>query len=219
MPSAATVERCCWFDRSRARVNDGSMRAVSPGAQTRRPLCPFKTECEMSLVYVFAASGLEANPVRKLALASGSNSTLRCGLNDLVLITSGMGPANARKNAEAALMSSLPTSNGPKPNAVLIIGLCGGLTPSLPERRIVAYTECRATDANKPLLRCSEPITNTVVQLMKRSSTLCDRVVGITSPNIATTPGERRSQSTAPLLWIWRATSYCRRRQRPGFPR
>jgi len=104
-----------------------------------------------------------------------------------------MGPANARKNAEAALMSSLPTSNGPKPNAVLIIGLCGGLTPSLPERRIVAYTECRATDANKPLLRCSEPITNTVVQLMKRSSTLCDRVVGITSPNIATTPGERRA--------------------------
>jgi hypothetical protein len=32
-----------------------------------------------------------------------------------------------------------------KADAVLVIGLCGGLTESLREQRIVAYTECLST--------------------------------------------------------------------------
>lgn len=145
----------------------------------------------MSLVYIFAASVLEGQPVRRIGVPAGSNSTLRCGSNDLVLITSGMGPTNARKKAEAALTSPLGTSAGHKPDAVLIIGLCGPLTASLPERKIVANTECRAADAKKPLLRCSETITDSVIDLLKQSDVLCDRVAGITSPRIATTPAER----------------------------
>jgi nucleoside phosphorylase len=152
-----------------------------------------ESECEMSLLYIFAASGMEGQPVRRIGVPSGSNSALRCGSNDLVLITSGMGPVNARKNAETALMSSVRPPAGPKPDVVLIIGLCGGLIPSLPERRIVAYTECRATDAKRPSLRCSGPIVDSLIDLLKDSSISCDRVVGITASQIATTPNQRRT--------------------------
>jgi hypothetical protein len=36
-----------------------------------------------------------------------------------------------------------------KPDAVLVIGLCGRLTGSLREQHIVAYTECLSTGLNK----------------------------------------------------------------------
>jgi len=145
----------------------------------------------MSLVYIFAASGMEGQPVRRIAAASDSESTLRCGPNNLVLVTTGMGPGNARGKAEAALRSPLGTPDGNKPDAVVVVGLCGGLTESLPEGRVVAYTECRSTDATKPLLRCSETIIDSAIELLKSSSVVCDRVVGITSPRFATTPDQR----------------------------
>jgi len=140
----------------------------------------------MSLIYVFAASSMEGQPVRRIGVPSDSNSILRCGPNDVVLITGGMGPINARIKTDAALRSA-PT----KPDAVLNIGLCGALTPSLPEGRIVSYTDCRSTQAAKPLLRCSEKIVNAMADLLKSSSVFCDPVVGITSQQIATTRAER----------------------------
>src|SRR5438093_3649785 len=141
----------------------------------------------MSLVYVFAASTMEAQPIRRIDVPSDSNSILRCGPNDVVLITGGMGPINARIKADGALRSSAAVI----PDAVLSIGLCGGLTASLPEGRIVGYTECRSTQAGKPLLRCSEKIIDSMADLLKSSNILCDRVAGITSPQIATTPPQR----------------------------
>jgi nucleoside phosphorylase len=141
----------------------------------------------MSLVYVFAASTMEAQPVRRIGVHSDSNAILRCGPNDVVLITGGMGPINARIKADAALQSSA----GVTPDAVLSIGLCGGLTALLPEGRIVGYTECRSTQAGKPLLRCSEKLIDSMATLLKSSNIVCDRVEAITSPEIATTPPQR----------------------------
>jgi nucleoside phosphorylase len=141
----------------------------------------------MSLVYVFAASSMEAQPVRRIGVSSDSNSMLHCGPNDLVLITGAMGPINARRKAETVLRSS----DRVPPDAVLSIGLCGGLTASLPEGRVVSYTECRSTQAAKPLLRCSEKIIDSMSALLKSSNVLCDPVAGITSPQIATTPARR----------------------------
>jgi nucleoside phosphorylase len=139
----------------------------------------------MSFVYVFAASGMEGQPVRRIGVASNSNSILRCGTNDVVLITGGMGPINARAKADTALR------NAAKPDLILNIGLCGGLTASLPEGRIVGYAGCRSTQPEKPLLQCAESINNSVAELLKSSNVLCDRVIGITSRQIATTPAER----------------------------
>jgi nucleoside phosphorylase len=91
----------------------------------------------MSLVYIFAASTMEAEPVRKMVGSADLTSPASCGPNNLVFVVSGMGPRNARSKAEVALGSRTEPSVSPKPNAVLVIGLCGGLTESLPEGRCV----------------------------------------------------------------------------------
>ena len=78
-----------------------------------------------------------------------------------------------------------------KPDAVLVIGLCGGLTESLPEGRVVAYTACKSTEAAKPVLSCSPTAVDQVVTLLVSSGVACDRAIGITSPRIATNRQER----------------------------
>lgn len=150
----------------------------------------------MSLVYVFAASKMEGQPVEQIAgadLEGGSTprpGPLRSGGNELVLIIGGMGPKNARAKARETLgFASFPnephSSLGRKPDAVLVIGLCGGLTGSLTEKRIVAYTDCLSTEPDKPPLQCSTTVTKNVVELLLSRGIPCERVVGITSPRIA----------------------------------
>ena len=109
----------------------------------------------MSLVYIFAASAMEVEPVRKIIAATDSQSPAHCGANDVVFIVSGMGPLNAKNKAMATLVAEAEGSVVSTPDAVLVIGLCGGLTESLPEGRLVAYTACKSTDSSKPVLSCS----------------------------------------------------------------
>jgi nucleoside phosphorylase len=137
----------------------------------------------MSLLYIFAASGFEARPVERIAEAFNPGSPLRCGPNDVVLIVCGMGPQNARSKAETVFADG-------KPDAALVIGLCGGLKTSLPEGTIVSYTDCLSTDPAAPPLTCSPDIVDMVPNL-KSAGIACDSVVGITSPRIATTREER----------------------------
>jgi nucleoside phosphorylase len=134
---------------------------------------------------------MEAQPVRRIGVASDPSSTVRCGQNELVLNVSGMGPGNARRQAEAALNAVRVSPASPKPNAAVVIGLCGGLTTSLPEGRIVAYTACRSQEESKPLLRCSQTMVDSVIEILKSSGVVCDRVVGVTSSRFATTPDQR----------------------------
>jgi len=145
----------------------------------------------MSLLYVFAASAIEGEPVRRMASATDSNSILRCGVNDVVLITTGMGPRNAKDHVAAALNGSPSALLARRPDAVLVIGLCGGLTDSLSEGRVVAYTGCGFTDGVRPILSCSDTIMDSVTACLSASGIACDRVTGITSPRIATTPAEK----------------------------
>jgi len=145
----------------------------------------------MSLVYIFATSAMEIDPVRKIVAATDSHSPARCGPNDVVFVVSGMGPGNAKTKAEAALVARTESSGADKPDAVLVIGLCGGLTEELPEGRVVAYTACKSTEAVKPELSCSPRIVDAIVSLLKSSGIDCDRTVGITSPRIATNKQER----------------------------
>ncbi len=127
----------------------------------------------MSL-YIFAATEMEAKPLRSIATQ-----------NDAVLVTPGMGPKNARAKAEAVL------SGGRKPDAVLITGLCGGVIPSLPEGRLVAYTGCQTTERSNSSVNCSQTITDSITTVLAASNLVCDRVVGITASHIATTPAKR----------------------------
>jgi Phosphorylase superfamily len=102
-----------------------------------------------------------------------------------------MGPGNARSKAELALGLRAEPSGTPQPDAVLVIGLCGGLTESLSEGRVVAYTACKSTEVMKPVLTCSQNAVNSVVTLLSSSGIACDRAMGITSPQIATNRQER----------------------------
>ncbi|MEJ2082326.1 MAG: hypothetical protein P8Y94_09155 [Acidobacteriota bacterium] len=99
----------------------------------------------MSLVYVFAASPMEGKPVEKLAMPPDPGSPGRCGPNQVMLAVTGMGPKNAEKKAEAFLGLVPGESAAARPDAVLVVGLCGGLTESLQEGRFVTYSECRST--------------------------------------------------------------------------
>src|ERR1051326_7887409 len=147
----------------------------------------------LSLVYVFAASGMEAQPVRRMGVPSGSSSILRCGPNDVVLVTSGMGPRNAGIKADAALRTVPDAFVTSKPNAVLIIGLCGGLTASLPEGRIFAYTNA---DRSKLQSRCTNVQRGSRIRFRNCSShraSFANVLSGLRPP------GSRRRQKAGPL--------------------
>jgi nucleoside phosphorylase len=96
-----------------------------------------------------------------------------------------MGPQNARGKTEKVFADG-------KPDAALVIGLCGGLKTSVPEGTIVSYTDCLSTDPGTPPLTCCPDIVDMVPNL-KSAGIACDSVVGITSPRIATTREERVS--------------------------
>lgn len=156
----------------------------------------------MSLIYVFAASKMEGRPVEQISHAAASRKTLfgvatsYAGGNEVVLITGGMGLKGARAKATQALgLTSVPRGqNGPpdrKPHAVLVIGLCGALSSSLPEAGIVTYTNCQSTDPNQPPLRCSRSIADRLLQSLVSQGVPCDSVVGITSARIAVTKDEK----------------------------
>jgi len=98
----------------------------------------------MPLVYVFAASKMEAQPLLVLAARKGTpgqgSASLIIEHDDgrFAVIITGMGTRNAEAKAEATLGAAGPGARGgpplaEKPDAVLVIGLCGGLTESLRE--------------------------------------------------------------------------------------
>lgn len=156
----------------------------------------------MSLVFIFAASKMEGQPVLQIAGPGADKSParpahpLRSGPNEFDLILGGMGPKGAHaKAAEVLGLASPRASSGPhpipRPDAVLIIGLCGGLSNSLEQNGIVAYTDCLSTDSNQPPLQCSPAISNAIADLLLSRNIHCEKVVGITSPRIAVTKDDR----------------------------
>jgi nucleoside phosphorylase len=157
----------------------------------------------MPLVYVFAASKMEAQPVLVLAPHKGTASLgsgapiIEHGHDRFVLIITGMGNRNAEAKADTALDLGTPGPDGSptlaeKPDAVLVIGFCGGLTETLPEQHVVAYTECLATGPYKaPPLQCSRSLTDDIVKRLQQQGITVHRVSGITSPRIATTKAAR----------------------------
>ena len=95
---------------------------------------------------------MEADPVaRLLGVPHGKcvseAGPITAGPNQLEFFFTGIGPKQARERAAEILSDSpqRPTAgdhNSEKPDAVIVIGLCGGLTDSLPEMTIVTYSSC-----------------------------------------------------------------------------
>ncbi|MDE3179485.1 MAG: hypothetical protein KGM47_07460 [Acidobacteriota bacterium] len=154
----------------------------------------------MPLVYVFASSKMEAQPVLALAPKDaagqqGRSVIVEAGGNQLVVVITGMGTGNARIKSDAVLGLSAPgaASGQPtaeKPDAVFLIGLCGGLTERLTENRIVAYVQCLSTEKSPPL-QCSPALTDAIVETLQSRRITCERITGITSPRIAASKKEK----------------------------
>ena len=162
----------------------------------------------MSLLYIFAASKMEGQPVHHITGHNAENlpahppQPLLSGPNEIVLILGGMGPKGAHtKAAEALGLTSPQSPSSPqsdrKPEAVLIIGLCGGLAGAVTQNGIVAYTDCLSTDSTQPPVQCSSIITNAITDLLVSRNIRCEKVVGITSPRIAVTKNDRLSLAKA----------------------
>jgi hypothetical protein len=156
----------------------------------------------MSRIYVFAASEMEAGPVTEIARSNGSSGPpagtvpVRVGPNEVTLIIGGMGRQFARAAAAAAFSPWIERGSSDRfpddrPDAVLVIGLCGGLTAAVSGSRIVAYAKCLSTEPTFPPVDCSPSITNRLTQLLSSNGIMCHRVDGITSPRIAVTKADR----------------------------
>ena len=154
----------------------------------------------MSLIYVFAAMKTESQAVERLiGLKPDSASRApvkagQCGSNELVLFTTGMGPRRARARAAAAFGPGIAqTGPADRSDAAIVIGLCGGLSPSLGEGTIVSYTKCLSTENSQSPLSCSPSLVDQQVALLTSKGLPCERVVGITSPRVGTPLGEKSS--------------------------
>jgi nucleoside phosphorylase len=117
------------------------------------------------------------------------------GHNKVVLLTTGMGPRNAKIVASQVLRSTEPFSEGLRdmpqaPNAVLITGLAGSLVPWIGEGDIVIYENCLSEMDKQTCTPCS-PIPCSPDLIESMTSSLGSRglrskiVTGITSPRIA----------------------------------
>lgn len=128
----------------------------------------------MSLVYIFTFSKVGTEQITRLmgvnvAVKPGAHvGPARVGANELVLFASDMGPKIARTLANSVLNNANPTKDrtvaNTMPDAVLIGGLCGGLTVNLQQNRIVTYKECRPADGSGTPDPCSRAHTKTSAQ-------------------------------------------------------
>jgi nucleoside phosphorylase len=139
----------------------------------------------MSLIYVFAASDMEAEPVRKAA-SSG-------GVNEIVLFTGAMGPKNARSKAEGAFASS----SAVKPAAVLITGLCGGLAADLKEGEIVSVRCVPSAVEDTRKLSTDAGLMRSIEGVLKSASIPYQQVSGVMSSRIATNRADRSALATS----------------------
>jgi nucleoside phosphorylase len=152
---------------------------------------------------VFAPSKMEAQPALILASGNAAAPEGSTGVviehdgDRFVVIITGMGTINAEETADAVLGLASGDAHGKsrlpgKPDAILVIGLCGGLSKNLPIQRIVVYKECLTASINKaPPLQCSPSLTERVLRTLQQHGFAAETTVGITSSRIATTKGDR----------------------------
>jgi len=155
----------------------------------------------MIRIFIFAASKMEADPVARLLGMSrwtspSHSGPITAGPNQLEFFITGLGPNRAQACAADVLLESLePKSSGhiqhEKPDAAIVIGLCGGLTDSLPETTIAVYSDCLAAMNGGTSCSCSPELSAQIASLLNSQKAVCSSVKGITSPRIAITKDDK----------------------------
>jgi hypothetical protein len=155
----------------------------------------------MSRIFVLAASKMEIDPVARLLGVSRWDSEshagpIMAGPNQLDFFITGMGPKRAGERA-TEILSAGPkprpagVQQAERPDAVIVIGLCGGLVGSLPETTIVTYSACLSATNGGIQCPCAPQLSSRISALLNAQNVTCRSVVGITSPRIAITKDDK----------------------------
>ncbi len=155
----------------------------------------------MSRIFVFAASKMEVEPVaRRLGVSRWDSPShagpIMAGANQLEFFITGLGPKRARESAAEILLCGRepqPASHPhqDKPEAAIVIGLCGGLTDSLPETSIAVYSNCLSAMNGGGSCPSSPELSARISALLNTQNVPCSSVTGITSPRIAITKDDK----------------------------
>jgi nucleoside phosphorylase len=164
----------------------------------------------MPLVHVFAAMKAEARPVQQM-LARGADPAANSlksegpiGTNRIALFVTGMGPRRARECADVAFEISSPRDkeSRARPDATIVIGTCGSLGPSSAENTLVTYTSCLSADSTQTPRACATEVCECFAQLLDSNGVTYQRIVGVTSPRVATRLEERLALAKSGALAI-----------------
>jgi len=155
----------------------------------------------MGRIFVLAATKMEAEPLTQLLGVSPGKSVSEvgpttAGPNQLEFFFTGIGPAQARKRTAEILSGGPQVESAGDPetrklDAIVIIGLCGGLCDALPEMTIVTYSSCIAESGDAAPYPCAAEISEQVTALLNAQNAPCRSVIGITSSRIAVTRDDR----------------------------
>jgi nucleoside phosphorylase len=151
---------------------------------------------------------MEAGTVKDLMTAahqvagSPAGVTGRIGVNEIGLFITGIGPKKAEASARNVLLSGRSIKLGPstrsrRPDAILVIGLCGSLTSSIDEGEVVLYTDCLSVGTEQARESCTTPLIDRINDLFDSRGLSCRKVVGITSPRVATSKAEKLALATS----------------------
>jgi len=78
-----------------------------------------------------------------------------------------------------------------EPDAAIVVGTCGSLSSALAETTLVAYTNCLTTEYGQVPQGCSRSLTDHQIALLTSKGFNCERVVGITSAQVATSVDQK----------------------------
>ncbi len=153
----------------------------------------------MDSAWVFVASRMEGRPVQRLIRSSSGTNVfaggpVTCeGRSRVELVITGMGPVAAKRRAKAVLSGDrgFGRSLRPKPDAILVTGLCGAVSGSLEEGALVAYHSCICSYDSRPKLHCDRALTERVTDSLRMGGVPCLAAAGVTASRIAVSRAEK----------------------------
>jgi nucleoside phosphorylase len=152
----------------------------------------------MSLIYAFAASKSEGEPLARLLSPSETIPSAwrsgRVGVNEVAMFVTGIGPRAASSKASSILQpfGSTPTQNSSarRPDAVVVAGTCGSLSRTVNEGDVILYSGCLST-SKTDRLNCTVPFAKQLKSRLNARGFLCRSALGISSARVATSKAEK----------------------------
>ena len=156
----------------------------------------------MGVLFVFAATKMESGIIARMMrgtrhLPNQKAITLgKIGSNQIVLVSTGMGPRNARNTAGRVFQCCSTSATGfgrslPLPDAAIVTGLAGSLVGSIGEGDIVAYRDCLSTTEGTGPIVCSSRMMESMARALGLRGLACKPATGISSSRIVQADQDR----------------------------